>query len=74
MFLPSCSVNCGLLNGARHRKKIYIKINEAEIANDYPISAYYKLANQEMDKSTDVSRDPLSLLELLRRSLDASKQ
>jgi hypothetical protein len=56
------------------QKIFYIKISEAEIANDYPISAYYKSANQEMDKSTNISRDPLSLLELLRRSLDASKQ
>nr|AAC39356.1 Met2-type cytosine DNA-methyltransferase [Daucus carota] len=30
--------------------KYYIKINEDEIANDYPLPAYYKTANQETDE------------------------
>ncbi|OVA11624.1 Bromo adjacent homology (BAH) domain [Macleaya cordata] len=39
--------------------KFYIKINEDEIANDYPLPAYYNTAVQEMDEyllfDTDVS-------------------
>ncbi|CBI27717.3 unnamed protein product, partial [Vitis vinifera] len=30
--------------------KYYIKINEDEIANDYPLPAYYKTSNQETDE------------------------
>ncbi|XP_059647244.1 DNA (cytosine-5)-methyltransferase 1 [Cornus florida] len=30
--------------------KFYIKINEDEIANDYPLPAYYKTSNQETDE------------------------
>ncbi|XAR69644.1 DNA (cytosine-5-)-methyltransferase [Bertholletia excelsa] len=30
--------------------KIYIKINEDEIANDYPLPAYYKTSNEETDE------------------------
>lgn len=30
--------------------KYYIKINEVEIANDYPLPAYYKNSNQETDE------------------------
>jgi hypothetical protein len=56
------------------QKNVYIKIIEAEIANDYPVSAYYEPANQEMDESTDLSHHPSPLLELLRRSQDTSKQ
>jgi hypothetical protein len=56
------------------QENVYIKISEAEIVNDYPILAYYEPANQEMDESTDLSHHPLPLLELLRRSQDASKQ
>ncbi|XP_052148425.1 DNA (cytosine-5)-methyltransferase 1A [Oryza glaberrima] len=32
------------------QKNIYIKICETEIANDYPLPAYYKPYNQEMDE------------------------
>ncbi|XP_006650735.1 DNA (cytosine-5)-methyltransferase 1A [Oryza brachyantha] len=32
------------------QKNIYIKISETEIANDYPLPAYYKPYNQEMDE------------------------
>jgi hypothetical protein len=56
------------------QKNVYIKISEVEIANDYPISAYYEPANQEIDESTNLSHHPSPLLELLRRSQDASKQ
>ncbi|XXG86986.1 hypothetical protein AAC387_Pa11g1783 [Persea americana] len=31
-------------------KKFYVKINEDEIANDYPLPAYYKTSAQEMDE------------------------
>lgn len=31
-------------------KKFYIKINEDEIANDYPLPAYYKSSNEEVDE------------------------
>uniref|UniRef100_K3ZQ11 DNA (cytosine-5)-methyltransferase n=1 Tax=Setaria italica TaxID=4555 RepID=K3ZQ11_SETIT len=36
--------------GTPSQKNVYIKISEAEIANDYPLPAYYKPANQEMDE------------------------
>ncbi|KAK1393137.1 DNA (cytosine-5)-methyltransferase [Heracleum sosnowskyi] len=36
--------------GSRASTKYYIKINEDEIANDYPLPAYYKTANQETDE------------------------
>ncbi|XP_066333917.1 DNA (cytosine-5)-methyltransferase 1A-like isoform X3 [Miscanthus floridulus] len=32
------------------QKNVYIKISETEIANDYPLPAYYKSYNQEMDE------------------------
>ncbi|TVU44569.1 hypothetical protein EJB05_04014 [Eragrostis curvula] len=32
------------------QKKFYIKISETEIANDYPLPAYYKPCSQEMDE------------------------
>jgi DNA (cytosine-5)-methyltransferase 1 len=32
------------------QKNVYIKISEAEIANDYPLPAYYKPHNAEMDE------------------------
>lgn len=32
------------------RKKVYIKINEDEIANDYPLPAFYKADEHEMDE------------------------
>ncbi|XP_024387799.1 DNA (cytosine-5)-methyltransferase 1A isoform X2 [Physcomitrium patens] len=31
-------------------RKVYIKINEAEIANDYPLPAYYKAEEDETDE------------------------
>ncbi|GJN23014.1 hypothetical protein PR202_gb10628 [Eleusine coracana subsp. coracana] len=36
-------------NGAP-QKNVYIKISETEIANDYPLPAYYKSYSQEMDE------------------------
>eukprot|EP01018_Ginkgo_biloba_P000890 Gb_34186 [translate_table: standard] len=32
------------------KKKFYIKINEDEIANDYPLPAFYKVIEDEMDE------------------------
>ena len=32
------------------RNKFYIKINEFEIANDYPFLAFYKSMEDEMDE------------------------
>ncbi|KAJ0964117.1 hypothetical protein J5N97_029239 [Dioscorea zingiberensis] len=32
------------------QKNVYIKISEAEIANDYPLPAYYKPSMEEMDE------------------------
>ncbi|KAM0835241.1 hypothetical protein ACQ4PT_063068 [Festuca glaucescens] len=32
------------------QKNVYIKMSEAEIANDYPLPAYYKPQNAEMDE------------------------
>lgn len=32
------------------QKNVYIKISETEIANDYPLPAYYKSYSQEMDE------------------------
>ncbi|KAL6894257.1 hypothetical protein ACP4OV_008355 [Aristida adscensionis] len=32
------------------QKNVYIKISETEIANDYPLPAYYKPCSQEMDE------------------------
>ncbi|KQK20551.1 DNA (cytosine-5)-methyltransferase 1B isoform X2 [Brachypodium distachyon] len=36
--------------GVPAQKNVYIKISEAEIANDYPLPAYYKPSTQEMDE------------------------
>ncbi|KAL6647284.1 hypothetical protein ACP70R_014721 [Stipagrostis hirtigluma subsp. patula] len=36
--------------GTPSQKNVYIKISEAEIANDYPLPAYYKPSSQEMDE------------------------
>lgn len=35
---------------AGKRAKVYIKINEAEIAADYPLPAYYKAEEEETDE------------------------
>ena len=35
---------------AGKRGKMYIKINEAEIATDYPLPAYYKAEEEETDE------------------------
>ncbi|KAG9441621.1 hypothetical protein H6P81_017475 [Aristolochia fimbriata] len=37
-------------NTAGSQKKFYIKINEDEIANDYPLPTYYKPSTTEMDE------------------------
>lgn len=36
--------------GSTSSSKYYIKINEDEIANDYPLPAYYKTSNEETDE------------------------
>nr|CAD1841711.1 unnamed protein product [Ananas comosus var. bracteatus] len=36
--------------GSNSQKNVYIKISEAEIANDYPLPAYYKPSVEEMDE------------------------
>lgn len=36
--------------GTTSQKNVYIKISETEIANDYPLPAYYKSYSQEMDE------------------------
>lgn len=36
--------------GSTSSSKYYIKINEDEIANDYPLPAYYKMSNEETDE------------------------
>ncbi|KAL8470986.1 hypothetical protein ACS0TY_033531 [Phlomoides rotata] len=36
--------------GSASSSKYYIKINEDEIANDYPLPAYYKTSNEETDE------------------------
>ncbi|KAK9098487.1 hypothetical protein Syun_025532 [Stephania yunnanensis] len=38
------------LRSTSSSKKYYIKINENEIANDYPLPAYYKTTIEEMDE------------------------
>jgi DNA (cytosine-5)-methyltransferase 1 len=42
------------------RKNMYIKISEAEIANDYLLPAYYKPSSQEMDEYIFDSSDIIS--------------
>lgn len=37
-------------NSTSSSSKYYIKINEDEIANDYPLPAYYKTSNEEIDE------------------------
>ena len=43
--------------GKPTQKNVYIKISEAEIANDYPLPAYYKPFSQEMDEYIFDSED-----------------
>ncbi|EEC81621.1 hypothetical protein OsI_25142 [Oryza sativa Indica Group] len=43
--------------GTTSQKNVYIKISEAEIANDYPLPAYYKPSSQEMDEYIFDSED-----------------
>lgn len=47
--------NCSLCRQNRNQPagkhpKVYIKINEAEIATDYPLPAYYKAEDEETDE------------------------
>jgi DNA (cytosine-5)-methyltransferase 1 len=46
--------------GTPSQKNMYIKISEAEIANDYPLPAYYKPSSQEMDEYIFDSNDIIS--------------
>ncbi|KAJ7517728.1 hypothetical protein O6H91_21G038100 [Diphasiastrum complanatum] len=56
---------------ANPKAKVYIKINEDEIANDYPLPAYYEAEEEETDEyilfDDDVS--PLAPEDLPRRKL-----
>ncbi|XP_074575215.1 DNA (cytosine-5)-methyltransferase 1B-like [Curcuma longa] len=53
------------------KKNIYIKINETEIANDYPLPAYYRPSNHEMDEYLFFeSENNMSYSDLPRRILD----
>ncbi|XP_072988896.1 DNA (cytosine-5)-methyltransferase 1B-like isoform X2 [Typha latifolia] len=52
------------------QKNIYIKISEAEIANDYPLPAYYKPSIQEMDEYIFDSDNSMSYSDLPRRVLN----
>ncbi|KAG6493708.1 hypothetical protein ZIOFF_048702 [Zingiber officinale] len=53
------------------KKNIYIKINEIEIANDYPLPAYYRPSNHEMDEYLFFeSENNMSYSDLPRRILD----
>ncbi|KAM0873114.1 hypothetical protein ACQ4PT_038301 [Festuca glaucescens] len=45
--------------GKPTQKNVYIKISEAEIANDYPLPAYYKPSSQEMDEYVFDSEDSM---------------
>ncbi|CAM0914065.1 unnamed protein product [Alopecurus aequalis] len=49
---------------------VYIKISEAEIANDYPLPAYYKSYNPEMDEYIFESDDGTSVDNLPVRILN----
>ncbi|WOK98331.1 DNA (cytosine-5)-methyltransferase 1B-like [Canna indica] len=53
------------------QKNIYIKISEVEIANDYPLPAYYRPSNNEMDEYIFFESDmSMSYSDLPRRILD----
>ncbi|XP_058090030.1 DNA (cytosine-5)-methyltransferase 1B-like [Magnolia sinica] len=49
--------------------KFYIKINEDEIANDYPLPAYYKTSVQEMDEYVFFDNDTSVYPDELPRSM-----
>ncbi|RRT49149.1 hypothetical protein B296_00026989 [Ensete ventricosum] len=53
------------------QKNIYVKISEAEIANDYPLPAYYRPSTNEMDEYIFFeSESHMSYSDLPRRILD----
>ncbi|CAM0876888.1 unnamed protein product [Alopecurus aequalis] len=52
------------------QKDVYIKISEAEIANDYPLPAYYKPRNPETDEYIFDSEDGMSVDDLPVRILN----
>nr|XP_010936296.1 DNA (cytosine-5)-methyltransferase 1B [Elaeis guineensis]XP_019701343.1 DNA (cytosine-5)-methyltransferase 1B [Elaeis guineensis]XP_019701346.1 DNA (cytosine-5)-methyltransferase 1B [Elaeis guineensis]XP_019701349.1 DNA (cytosine-5)-methyltransferase 1B [Elaeis guineensis]XP_029123947.1 DNA (cytosine-5)-methyltransferase 1B [Elaeis guineensis] len=53
------------------QRNIYIKISEAEIANDYPLPAYYEPSVEEMDEYIYFDSDSyMSYPDLPRRVLD----
>ncbi|KAH6821437.1 methyltransferase 1 [Perilla frutescens var. hirtella] len=57
--------------GSASLGKYYIKINEDEIANDYPLPAYYKFSNEETDEYIifDSGIDVLNIEDLPRSML-----
>lgn len=68
-MIPVCRQNRN--QPAGKRGKVYIKINEAEIATDYPLPAYYKAEEEEMDEYVFFDDDNALLAphELPRRML-----
>jgi DNA (cytosine-5)-methyltransferase 1 len=56
--------------GKPTQKNVYIKISEAEIANDYPLPAYYKPSSQEMDEYVFDSEDGMFSDDVPVRILD----
>nr|XP_009408799.2 PREDICTED: DNA (cytosine-5)-methyltransferase 1B-like [Musa acuminata subsp. malaccensis] len=52
------------------QKNIYIKISEAEIANDYPLPSYYIPSVQETDEYIFFDSDSVSYLDLPKRVLN----
>ena len=57
-------------NRGTSQKNVYIKISEAEIANDYPLPAYYKPSSQEMDEYIFDSEDGMFFDDVPVRILD----
>ncbi|KAG6384838.1 hypothetical protein SASPL_153657 [Salvia splendens] len=57
--------------GSSSSSKYYIMINEDEIANDYPLPAYYKMSNEETDEYIifDSGIDVLNIEDLPRSML-----
>lgn len=55
---------------ASSQNNVYIKINEEEIANDYPLPAYYKPVVQEMDEFLFFEDSDTCYPDLPRRVLD----
>ncbi|KAJ3674716.1 hypothetical protein LUZ60_005332 [Juncus effusus] len=56
-------------NNSNKKNNLYIKINEAEIASDYPLPSYYKPRVQEMDEYIFDYENSISYMDLPRRIL-----